>query len=154
MIRSAVISPDGKYRYTLSRIWDEDKPIILFVMLSPSTADAEKDDRTMLRVINFTQSWGYGGVHVVNLYALRNMKKDSKDPMGADNVKHVRALVKLTEKVVYAWGHNKVEPKWLRDLVEEPYCIDVSTKGIPMQPLFLKKDLQLIKFERAPSSDL
>lgn len=38
--KSAEISPDGLYRYSLERTWDEDKPTVLFVCLNPSTADA------------------------------------------------------------------------------------------------------------------
>ena len=38
------------------------------MMLNPSDAGAEKNDPTMLRVIKFSQSWGYDGCIVVNLY--------------------------------------------------------------------------------------
>ncbi len=44
--KSAEISPDGLYRYSLERTWDEDKPTVLFVCLNPSTADAVEDDAT------------------------------------------------------------------------------------------------------------
>ena len=73
----ADISSDNKYRYSLWRIWDKNKPIILFIMLNPSTADAVNNDKTMTRVKNFAESWGYGGVYVGNLYAFR-----STDPKG------------------------------------------------------------------------
>ena len=37
---------------------DEEKPNILFIMLNPSTADADVDDPTIRRVVNFAKSWG------------------------------------------------------------------------------------------------
>jgi len=146
MKRDAIISQDGNYRYQLSRIWDEQKPKVLFIMLNPSTADAVKDDRTIGRVINFSKSWGYGGVLVGNLYAFRSIDgkklKDTDSPMGEDNIQHVQNLIGLVEKVIYAWGNNKKEPEWLRHLVDNPYCIDVSVKGVPKNPLRLKRELK------------
>jgi hypothetical protein len=41
--RDAVISNCGRYRYLLRRTWDAGRPRILFVMLNPSTADADND---------------------------------------------------------------------------------------------------------------
>lgn len=146
MIKNACLSPDNQYRYKLHRGWDESKPSIMFVMLNPSTADSEKDDPTIRRVINFSRSWGYGSVHVVNLYAFRSTDpkglKTTQDPIGQDNIFHIQSLIGLVEKVIYAWGNNEKEPKWLCDLVDTPYCIDISKKGIPKHPLYLKSDLQ------------
>ncbi len=34
----------NKYRYSLWRIWNKEKPIFTFVGLNPSTADHEQDD--------------------------------------------------------------------------------------------------------------
>jgi hypothetical protein len=146
IIRDALISRDKKYRYQLSRIWDEDKPKVLFIMLNPSTADETVDDKTIRRVMGFAESWGYGGVFVGNLYAFRSTDPDAlrhtDDPVGPDNIQHVQNLIGLTERVIYAWGNKKKEPEWLRDLVDTPYCIDISTKGIPKHPLYLKGELQ------------
>ena len=146
MKKHALISQDNKYRYQLSRIWDEEKPMVLFIMLNPSTADADVDDPTIRRVVNFAKSWGYGGIYVGNLYAFRSSDpktlRDVDDPIGEDNIQHIQFLIGLTERVIYAWGNNKKEPEWLRDLVERPYCIDISKKGIPKHPLYLKKDLE------------
>jgi hypothetical protein len=70
MLREAEISEDGKYRYALMRMWD-DKPLMMFCMLNPSTADATKDDPTIRRCIGFAKDRGYGGIYVVNLMAYR-----------------------------------------------------------------------------------
>jgi len=146
MKKHALISQDNKYRYQLSRIWDEEKPKILFIMLNPSTADADVDDPTIRRVVNFSKSWGYGGVFVGNLYAFRSTDpkalRHTDDPIGEDNIQHIQTLLGLTERVIYAWGNNQKEPEWLRDLVDTPYCIDISKKGVPKHPLYLKSELQ------------
>jgi hypothetical protein len=59
-----------------------------------------------------------------------------------DNIQHIQCLIDLTERVVYAWGNNPKEPKWLCDLVNTPYCIDILKKGIPKHPLYLKGELE------------
>jgi hypothetical protein len=123
--RNAIISADGEYRYQLSRIWDEEKPNILFIMLNPSTADADVDDG--------------------NLYAFRSTDpkalRNTDDPVGEDNIEHIKELIGVTERVVYAWGNNQKEPEWLSSLVDTPYCIDISKKGLPKHPLYLKSEL-------------
>jgi len=146
MKKHAILSQDNKYRYQLSRIWEEEKPKVLFIMLNPSTADANVDDPTIRRVINFAKSWGYVGVFVGNLYAFRSTDPKGlrylDNPLGEDNIHHIQNLIGLVEKVIYAWGNNQREPEWLSDLVDTPYYIDISKKGIPKHPLYLKGDLQ------------
>ena len=145
MKKAAILSEDNLYRYQLSRIWDDAKPSILFIMLNPSTADAEVDDPTIRRVIQFARSWGYGAVYVANLYAFRSTDpkalKHADDPVGKDNVSHITQLIGMVDKVVYAWGNNKKEPSWLSEMVQTPYCIDLSKNGIPKHPLYLKSEL-------------
>ncbi|WP_417651456.1 DUF1643 domain-containing protein, partial [Acinetobacter baumannii] len=65
--KGAIISDCNKYRYSLWRIWDKEKPIFTFVGLNPSTADREQDDRTIRRCINFAKSWG-GGLLIWLIY--------------------------------------------------------------------------------------
>ena len=67
----ATFSSCKKYRYSLFRIWDEDKPLVLFIGLNPSTADEKEDDPTIRRCINFAKQWGYGGLIMGNLFAFR-----------------------------------------------------------------------------------
>jgi hypothetical protein len=146
MIKGAVFSPDNIYRYQLSRIWDAEKPKILFIMLNPSTADAFVEDPTIRRVINYALSWGYGGVYVGNLYGFRSTDPKGLnsvvDPVGSENIENIKALIGIVDKVVYAWGNERKEPEWLKACVATPYCIEISKKGIPKHPLYLKKKLQ------------
>lgn len=66
MHRSAAI--DGNRRWSLHRVWDETKPLLLVIMHNPSIANADREDPTMLRVIHFAKLWGFGGAVVVNLF--------------------------------------------------------------------------------------
>ena len=145
MNKTALLSADNIYRYQLSRIWDEEKPKILFIMLNPSTADEFVEDPTIRRVVNYAKDWGYGGVYVGNLYAFRSTDpkglKCIADPIGPENINHIQTLISLVDKVIYAWGNEQKEPDWLKKIVETPYCIEISKKGIPKHPLYLKKCL-------------
>lgn len=69
--RDALISPCKRYRYWLLRRWGN-YPLATFVMLNPSTADANSDDPTIRKCMGFADSWGMGGIWVVNLFALRS----------------------------------------------------------------------------------
>lgn len=72
--KTASISECGLYRYLLGRAWG-DGPLLPFIMLNPSTADADIDDPTIRRCMGFAKREGTSGVSVANLFALR-----SKDP--------------------------------------------------------------------------
>ena len=147
---STILSSDGVYRYRLERVWDPSKPKLLFIMLNPSTADATHDDPTIRRITRFAKDWGYGGVLVGNLFAFRSTMpaalKIASDPIGPENIAHIRTMVTECEKVIYAYGNNQSEPTWLKELVLEPYVIKLSTKGIPCHPLYLKADLTPVRF--------
>jgi hypothetical protein len=67
----AVFARNRTLRLQLRRWWvDRPKRWAAWMMLNPSSADASRNDPTMLRVINFTRTWGYDGCIVVNLYPL------------------------------------------------------------------------------------
>ena len=140
IIKDAILSADNVYRYRLERIWNEGKPKVLFIMLNPSTADALEDDATIGKIVKFADRWGYGGVYVANLYAFRSRYpkdlKTTSDPIGPENREHIQSLLGSVDRVFYAWGNDEKEPLWLRELVNEPFCIALSTKGIPRHPLY------------------
>ncbi|MEX0597207.1 MAG: DUF1643 domain-containing protein [Candidatus Paceibacterota bacterium] len=154
IIRDATFSKDNKYRYKLSRVWDDSKPKLLFIMLNPSIADGNKDDPTINRVIDFTKSWGYGGFYVGNLYAFISTDPKGLDNVtekeGPDNIDRIKEMLIGVDKVIYGWGMHgpKKEPKWLKDLVKIPYCITHLKDGKPGHPSRLTNGLQLLLFKR------
>ena len=143
------------YRYSLSRIWDKQKKFVLFIGLNPSTADEEMDDPTIRRCSGYAQKWGYGGFMMVNLFAYRttlpsNLKK-VKYPVGSENDKYIVKLSKKADITVAAWGNNGNlyrRDKQVLSLVPNLMCLKVNKSGQPAHPLYLKKDLKLIKFTR------
>ena len=107
---SAEFSPDRIYRYALYRTWDETKPRVMFIGLNPSTADESKDDPTIRRCKNYAFDWGYGGLIMANLFALRATKpkimKEHALPIGRDNNYWLESLARDAEIIIAAWGVN------------------------------------------------
>ena len=105
---SAIISGCGAYRYRLERQWDAEKSKVAFLMLNPSTADAEADDPTIRRCIGFAKSWGFGALIVGNLFALRSTAPDALyrhvDPVGPDNDSHLVDIARSAGTIICAWG--------------------------------------------------
>lgn len=103
----AHISPCGTYRYRLWRQWDTTKPLLGWVMLNPSTADAQTDDPTIRRCKGFARDWGYGGIVVLNLFALRSTAPAALDdhpaPIGPDNDTELAGCIEQPVTVM-AWG--------------------------------------------------
>ncbi len=110
MLKSAIISECGEYRYSLSRIWDESLPAIAFLMLNPSTADGSQDDPTIRRCISYAKQWGYGVLHVVNLFAYRATDPQDLlevlDPIGPENFYHISKTTASCQCIIFAWGNN------------------------------------------------
>lgn len=154
--KSAVISECGKYRYTLSRKWGEGGTCC-FVMLNPSTADADVDDPTIRRCMRFAASWGYGELVVVNLFAFRSPSptemKRQFSPIGSKNDEWIQDAVLRSKVVVCAWGKdgaflNRGERvlKDIRVLGVQPCYLKLNGDGHPGHPLYLRGDLQPRKF--------
>ncbi|MEO8632426.1 MAG: DUF1643 domain-containing protein, partial [Chloroflexota bacterium] len=108
MSTGAVFSGDRRYRYRLWRRWELSRPLIAFCMLNPSTADERSDDPTIRRCIGFARDWGYGGVEIVNVFALRATDprelRRLRDPVGPRNDSYVLDAAERAASVVIAWG--------------------------------------------------
>jgi hypothetical protein len=111
---TAVLSADGVYRYRLTRRWAEG-PTACWIMLNPSTADAEVDDRTIRKCIGFSRRWGFAALQVLNLFALRSTDPDAllarPDPVGPDNDWYLAFAAAQVDIVVCAWGAHKAARK-------------------------------------------
>ena len=142
----------NKYRYWLSRSIGPDGRRALFVMLNPSTANAEKNDPTIRRCIGFAKAWGYGRLGVVNLFALRstsprNLKLDP-DPVGPENDREIDDAVRSSELVVCAWGnHGRLNGRGHRvealiRSITTPHVLGLTKQGHPQHPLYIPSDRQ------------
>lgn len=148
----------GKYRYLIGRKWDANFPQITFVMLNPSTADHEQDDRTLTRCINFAKSWGYGSLEVVNLFAYRATKRtdlsQAADPVGSKNNCYIQLATKRADSIIVAWGGGKYPKIQNRDkevlsLIsgKSLYCLGRLTQdGHPRHPVRLPASTERIIF--------
>lgn len=149
MIKTAHISPCQRYRYLLSREWDSSLPTVGFVGLNPSTADATLDDPTIRRCIGFAQSWGYGALHMVNLFAFRATKPEVMlhvpDPVGPDNDRWLLEVTHSCALVVAAWGNkggHGGRDAQVRRLLPALSVIQLTRAGKPQHPLYLPGHLR------------
>ena len=153
MSGGAVISADGKYRYLLTRSIPQTftpAGAVAFIMLNPSTADADTDDPTIRKCIGFAARWGVTELRVVNLYAYRatDPRELAKvdDPCGPENDRYVREAVEGAHRVVAAWGAWPREPFKPFDfcpLPAEMYCLGTTKNGSPRHPLYVSYDTPL-----------
>ena len=151
MLKSAIISECGQYRYELKRIWDPSKPWVLFVCLNPSTADHEKEDNTSRVCINYARRWGYGGLVIANLFAYRSTDKSKiyevYDPVGPENDTHLQRLGIEAGEIVCAWtndgAYNDRDLAVMAMLIN-PKCLTKLKSGRPGHPLYKSRDLKPI----------
>ena len=161
----AEFSEDGKFRFALWRIWNEQKPLVMFIGLNPSTAnenDTPKgNDNTITKVKKIAAFNGYGGFYMMNLFPHVTSNPD-KLPEMTDSMYyeqwHLRNAVltllinnKKCRDVVFAWGaFKKAKEKGMRYglIFPEALCLKVNKDGSPKHPLYCRDDSKLIKFNQ------
>ncbi len=138
-----------KYRYTLWRIWNLNKPKVMFIGLNPSTADEINNDPTVTRCINYSKLWGYGGMYMMNIFAFRTTYpselKKSTNPIGIDNDYWIKKVSKSVDKCIGAWGNDGDfldRSKEIIKLIPQLYCLKINNSGEPSHPLYLKSTLK------------
>src|SRR3546814_595461 len=154
--RSADLSPDGRYRYLLSRTLSTltGSGTCVFIMLNPSTADHQIDDQTIRQCLGFTDVWGYSRLIVANLFAWRaTLPKDmyaAIDPVGVDNDRWIFSAARNADRIVCAWGaHGKHRDRgqdvagMLRGDGFALHHLGLTANGQPRHPLYLKRDTAL-----------
>ena len=142
----AEFSEDRKYRYTLWRIWDNNKPMVMFIGLNPSTANETTNDPTICRVIKFAFDWGFGGVYMTNLFAYvtpyPEKLKECNDPL-ADNDSWLEKTAHKCKKIIFAWGSFKEAAERSKEVMQmfDGYALIINKDGSPRHPLYIKSDV-------------
>lgn len=144
---------DGPYRYRLWREWDAEQPRITFVMLNPSTANQTNNDPTIRRVLGFAQTWGYGSLEVVNLFAWcasdpRELSS-ATDAIGPENNRYLLEAATRSLLLVVAWGQEgrlrDRDQEVLQLLASQGHslsCLGTTLRGCPKHPLYLSRQTQ------------
>lgn len=155
----AWFSQDREHRYLLLRGGDidDDTPLVLFVMLNPSTADADQNDPTIARCIKFAARFvdGPHRVAIANLYAIRATDPDvafahPRPRGGLANDDVIAEVAARAHLVIAAWGADKRSTsrarevyRLLRDRVVVYRLGPASKDGAPKHPLYLRGSSQL-----------
>jgi hypothetical protein len=154
--KGAVISACGRYRYLLWRILNGYADMqwqrrVLWVMLNPSTADANVDDRTIGRCAEFSEAWGYTGFNVCNLYAYRATNprdlETPDDPVGPRNYRWLHHTAQESVYIILGWGSNvpacsSFHYSHVRTVLDalghKPVmCLGTTKSGAPKHPLYV-----------------
>lgn len=158
--KDALVTDCGQYRYWLTRTWSSDRRLP-FVMLNPSTADASVDDPTIGRCIGFAKREGYGGLLVLNLFALRSADPAAlttrADPVGPQNDAMLSEMFSRAASddipVVAAWGNNGLFADRSSAVVElaraagaRLMCLGKTAADQPKHPLYVRSDQPLLAF--------
>lgn len=148
------MSECGRYRYWLGQSWGRAPaayPTITFVMMNPSTADAERDDATMRACRRIAQHHGFLRLGVVNVMGFRATAPAdllrAEDPAGPLNALHARIhLSQTVGPIVCSWGqvHKRLarhemamvallaQPEFSERLV----ALKIAMDGRPYHPLY------------------
>ena len=159
MKSGAVFSEDRKYRYCLWRDWDTNKPVLGFCMLNPSTADEIKNDPTIERCERRAKMLGYGGIVIVNVFAYRSTDpaalKTVDDPVGFENMYHIRKAARSCKAIVCGWGkhageHGKKVLSVIRRNGGTALALKINKDGSPSHPLYIGYDVKPIPIDINP----
>lgn len=157
---SAIISDCGVYRYRLER-GNPLKPAVAFIMVNPSTADAETDDPTIRKVRGFAERAGYDRLLVGNLFAYRatdiKALRSAADPVGPENDDHLERILSNATLHIAAWGALAKLPDTLRKRWTEVvriadrlgyqfHCIGTNDDRHPRHPLMTGYDTPITEW--------
>ena len=156
MKSGAIFDTTNTYRYTLWRSWSPDHPHLTFIMLNPSTADAQRNDPTISRCLAFARDWGFGSLEVVNLFAYKTAYPSDllrvPDPVGEENDRFLQQAIARSSCIVAAWGtkgilldRNRQVLQLLTDK-QHIYCLGLTRDGHPRHPLYIKGNIQPVPF--------
>lgn len=149
----AEFSECRKYRYALWRIWDNNKPFVMFIGLNPSTANENVNDPTIRRVISIAKNLGYGGVYMMNCFAYVSTDPDELVHNG-NNLTNNRWLVHVSNKckdIIFAWGNFKIVKDTARDfdlmtMFPNALALQINKNGSPKHPLYVKSNIQPVEY--------
>lgn len=149
------------HRLMLTRVWGEPgqapKPLTV-VGLNPSDADAEQDDPTIRRVVDFANRWGFNTLFMANLFTFRTpspkaLWKAEESIVHPASLQCALNAMRMSKMLLLAWGTGvdaKVIMKYdavikayatafesaLVTGCKGPMCLGLNKDGSPVHPLY------------------
>ncbi len=144
----AVYSDCERYRYSLTRVWDDAAPKALFIMLNPSKATEVQNDPTIERCERRSRVLGFGGFRAMNIFAWREtdpkLLKQAQAPIGPENDRLLLDSLHWADQVIAGWGYHgafqgrgPAVEALLRGSGAELHCLGLSKEGHPRHPLYI-----------------
>ncbi len=145
---TAVYSDCERYRYMLTRTWDQAGRKALFVMLNPSTATEVQNDPTVERCERRARALGFGAFRVTNIFAWRDTDprkmRAAADPVGPQNDAVIRESAGWADQIICAWGTHgaHLDRGWaverlLREAGMPLFHLGLTKAGHPKHPLYI-----------------
>lgn len=153
----AVYSDCEAYRYLLTRVWDDEAPRALFIMLNPSTATEVQNDPTVERCERRARALGFGAFRVTNIFAYRatdpKVMRAQADPVGPENDTAIRKSLDWaggpSDRIICAWGAHGAHldrgaavERLLRATGRELHHLGLTKAGAPKHPLYIAYEHQ------------
>jgi hypothetical protein len=148
---AAIFSPDGRFRYVLSRTWAwPQKPVLIACGTNPSSAGRDRDDSTIRILEGLAARQGFGRLIMLNAYALCSTERAavSMDPaaaIGPDNDYWIKRTLQDTrpgDVFLAAWGRiDGPRHEWLLHQMRAVQdqlparCLGILPRGFPHHPL-------------------
>ena len=143
----ALYSRCGQYRYRLTRAWGAG-PVLVWIMLNPSTATEERNDPTIARCEGRARRGGFGGVEILNLFAFRATRpadlRQVGDPVGPGNGAVVLEGAARAGMILCGWGvHGALQGEGARmrsallDRGLVLHTLGLTKAGHPRHPLYV-----------------
>ncbi len=152
-LSGATFSDDRQYRYALWRIWDKSKPLVMIIGLNPSTANENKNDNTITKVIKVAKNNGFGGCYMMNLFGIissdPSILVSHNNPIGKNDT-WLDDIAEKCEKIVFAWGNfkeAKEQSNYVVKYFKDALCFTQNKNGSPKHPLYCKDDTKFIPFK-------
>lgn len=150
---TAYFSPDRAHRYWLIRDWKPGERRCMWIGLNPSTADENRLDPTLRRIYDYSETWGYTGFVMTNLFAFRatipRVMLLNPEPVGPDNDRHILEIADEVDKIMCVWGTDGVHRNRSQEVVDmltdaghfsKLHALAMTKGGEPGHPLYLRKN--------------
>lgn len=153
----AVFSENMKYRYMLTKVWDEKKPRAVMIGINPSKATHLKGDNTATNAMNYLIDRGYGTMIIVNLFSfmsteIEGLSKREEIYEGLNN-DYIKDVCKKSDMILVAWGYarehinrKKEVERILNQYKDKVKCFKTKENQKPCHLRVICKDWKVIEY--------